>query len=65
VVSGKDLVIKAARRPISISTDIILGFPGETSEDFIQTMDLLAEVQYDCVFGSSTQLGQHARARHD
>jgi tRNA-2-methylthio-N6-dimethylallyladenosine synthase len=43
--------IKAARRPISISTDIIVGFPGETPEDFIQTMDLLAEVQYDCVFG--------------
>ncbi len=43
--------IKAARRPISISTDIIVGFPGETAEDFIQTMDLLDEVQYDCVFG--------------
>jgi len=43
--------IKAACRPISISTDIIVGFPGETPADFIQTMDLLAEVQYDCVFG--------------
>ncbi len=43
--------IKAARRRISISTDIIVGFPGETAEDFIQTMDLLAEVEYDCVFG--------------
>jgi tRNA-2-methylthio-N6-dimethylallyladenosine synthase len=43
--------IKAAKRNISISTDIIVGFPGETSEDFIQTMDLLLEVQYDCVFG--------------
>ena len=43
--------IKAARRPISISTDIIVGFPGETANDFIQTMDLLAEVEYDCVFG--------------
>jgi tRNA-2-methylthio-N6-dimethylallyladenosine synthase len=42
--------IKAARRPIALSTDIIVGFPGETAEDFIQTMDLLAEVQYDCVF---------------
>jgi len=42
--------IKAARRPISISTDIIVGFPGETGDDFIQTMDLLTEVQYDCVF---------------
>jgi tRNA-2-methylthio-N6-dimethylallyladenosine synthase len=43
--------IEAARRPISISTDIIVGFPGETPDDFIQTMDLLAEVEYDCVFG--------------
>jgi len=42
--------IKAARRPISLSTDIIVGFPGENDDDFIQTMDLLAEVQYDCVF---------------
>jgi tRNA-2-methylthio-N6-dimethylallyladenosine synthase len=43
--------IKAARRPIAISTDIIVGFPGETPEDFIQTMDLLGQVEYDCVFG--------------
>ncbi len=43
--------VKAAKRPISLSTDIIVGFPGETSDDFIQTMDLLADVQYDCVFG--------------
>ena len=43
--------IRAAKRKISLSTDIIVGFPGETPDDFIQTMDLLAEVQYDCVFG--------------
>jgi tRNA-2-methylthio-N6-dimethylallyladenosine synthase len=43
--------IKAASRPIAISTDIIVGFPGETADDFIQTMDLLAHVEYDCVFG--------------
>jgi tRNA-2-methylthio-N6-dimethylallyladenosine synthase len=43
--------IRAAKRPISLSTDIIVGFPGETAEDFIETMDLLQEVQYDCVFG--------------
>ena len=42
--------IKAARRQISISTDIIVGFPGETEEDFVQTVDLLTEVQFDCVF---------------
>jgi tRNA-2-methylthio-N6-dimethylallyladenosine synthase len=43
--------IKSAKRPISLSTDIIVGFPGETVDDFIQTMDLLQEVEYDCVFG--------------
>ncbi|HEU5457148.1 MAG TPA: tRNA (N6-isopentenyl adenosine(37)-C2)-methylthiotransferase MiaB [Terracidiphilus sp.] len=43
--------IKSAKRTISLSTDIIVGFPGETPDDFIETMDLLAEVQYDCVFG--------------
>jgi tRNA-2-methylthio-N6-dimethylallyladenosine synthase len=43
--------IKSAKRSISLSTDIIVGFPGETAEDFIETMDLLKEVEYDCVFG--------------
>jgi tRNA-2-methylthio-N6-dimethylallyladenosine synthase len=42
--------IKAAKRQISLSTDIIVGFPGETEDDFIATMNLLAEVEYDCVF---------------
>jgi len=43
--------IKAAKREIALTTDIIVGFPGETSEDFEQTVDLLNEVQYDAVFG--------------
>jgi tRNA-2-methylthio-N6-dimethylallyladenosine synthase len=42
--------IKSAKRKISVSTDIIVGFPGESEDDFIETVDLLAEVQYDCVF---------------
>ncbi len=42
--------IRAARRPISLTTDIIVGFPGETDDDFEQTLALLAEVQYDAVF---------------
>jgi tRNA-2-methylthio-N6-dimethylallyladenosine synthase len=43
--------IKRAKRPISMTTDIIVGFPGEMPADFEQTIDLLAEVQYDAVFG--------------
>jgi tRNA-2-methylthio-N6-dimethylallyladenosine synthase len=42
--------IKAARRPISITTDMIVGFPGETEEDFEQTLRLAAEVGFDAVF---------------
>ena len=43
--------VKAAKRSIALTTDIIVGFPGETAEDFEQTIDLLNEVQYDAVFG--------------
>ncbi|MBI4458572.1 MAG: tRNA (N6-isopentenyl adenosine(37)-C2)-methylthiotransferase MiaB [Acidobacteria bacterium] len=42
--------IREARRPISITTDIIVGFPGETEDDFEQTLSLLDEVGYDLVF---------------
>lgn len=35
---------------IAITTDLIVGFPGETEEDFKQTLDLLEEVRFDSVF---------------
>jgi tRNA-2-methylthio-N6-dimethylallyladenosine synthase len=42
--------IRKARRPISLSTDIIVGFCGETERDFDQTISLLSEIEYDQVF---------------
>jgi len=42
--------MKRSNRDIAISTDIIVGFPGETEEDFQATLDLLEQVEYDSVF---------------
>jgi len=42
--------IRAAKRPISLTTDVIVGFPGETTADFEETITLLHQVQYDGIF---------------
>jgi tRNA-2-methylthio-N6-dimethylallyladenosine synthase len=42
--------MKKARRDIAITTDIIVGFPGETEADFNDTQRLIAEVEYDAMF---------------
>jgi tRNA-2-methylthio-N6-dimethylallyladenosine synthase len=42
--------MKSAKREISITSDIIVGFPGETEEDLADTLSLLDEVGYDAVF---------------
>jgi tRNA-2-methylthio-N6-dimethylallyladenosine synthase len=46
----KIAMIRNASRPIAITTDIIVGFPGETEADFEETLSLLDEVKYDSLF---------------
>ena len=48
----RDLVqcIRQARETISITTDIIVGFPGETEDDYKRTRDLVGEIQFDNAF---------------
>ncbi len=42
--------IKNARRKISMTTDIVVGFPGETEKDFEATIELVKQCQYDSIF---------------
>ena len=46
-------IVKAVRKAIPdivLTTDIIVGFPGETNEDFAETLNILREVEYDTIF---------------
>jgi len=64
-----DLVrcIRQARDGIAITTDIIVGFPGETESDYKQTRDLMEEIQFDnaFVFRYSPRRGTPAAAMPD
>ena len=42
--------IRKAIPEVAISTDIIIGFPGETEEDFLETLSLVKEVEFDSAF---------------
>ncbi len=54
--------IRRAERAISISTDIIVGFCGETREDFDRTLELLDDVGYDQVFSFKYSPRPHTAA---
>jgi tRNA-2-methylthio-N6-dimethylallyladenosine synthase len=43
--------MRAAKREISLTSDIIVGFPGETESEFAETISLLEDVKYDAIFG--------------
>lgn len=47
---GRVRALKAARPDLAISTDLIVGFPGESEEDFKETLGLMDEVRYDFTF---------------
>jgi tRNA-2-methylthio-N6-dimethylallyladenosine synthase len=42
--------VRSAKREIALTTDVIVGFPGETAEEFEETITLLGECQFDGVF---------------
>lgn len=42
--------VKQVNPNIALSTDLIIGFPGETEEDFLDTLELVKEVEYDSAF---------------
>ncbi len=56
--------IRAARRPISITSDIIIGFPGETESDFADTLSLLDASQYDGIFSFKYSPRPNTSAMH-
>ena len=59
--------IKSASRRLALTSDIIVGFPGETDEDFQQTVDLVRECEYDSlfIFKYSKRAGTPAAEFHD
>jgi tRNA-2-methylthio-N6-dimethylallyladenosine synthase len=60
----KIAMIRAARRPISVTSDMIVGFPGETEEDIEETLSLLDAVQYDGVFAFQYSPRPNTTAQH-
>lgn len=59
--------IKSSPRDISLTTDIIVGFPGETDEDFAKTIDLVENCRFDSsyIFKYSPRLGTPAAELED
>ena len=59
--------IKSSSRRLALTSDIIVGFPGETDDDFQQTVELVKECEYDSlyIFKYSKRAGTPAAEFHD
>jgi len=59
--------VKTAKRRLALTSDIIVGFPGETEEDFRQTLKLVEECEYDSlyIFKYSKRAGTPAASLND
>ena len=60
----KIAMLRGARRPIALSTDIIVGFPGETDEEFADTLSLLDAAQFDQIFSFKFSSRPNTAAGH-
>jgi len=60
----KVAMMRAARRPISVSTDVIVGFPGETEAEFADTLSLLDAAEFDQIFSFKFSPRPNTAAQH-
>ncbi len=60
----KIAMIRSARRDISVTSDIIVGFPGETEQDLEETLTLLDAAQYDGVYAFQYSPRPNTTAQH-
>lgn len=55
-------MVKKYQPEIALSTDVIVGFPGETREDFQQTMRVIREVEFDNVYAFKYSIRKYTRS---
>jgi tRNA-2-methylthio-N6-dimethylallyladenosine synthase len=55
--------LRAARSDLTLSTDVIVGFSGETEDDFAQTLSLVEEIGFTSLFGFKYSVRPHTPAQ--
>jgi tRNA-2-methylthio-N6-dimethylallyladenosine synthase len=54
--------LRAARPGLTLSTDVVVGFPGETEEDFLETLSVVREAEFTSLFGFTFSPRPHTPA---